>query len=193
MAGGIQLPAGLPEHAAQGVNNQTPFKFPRWELATRLQPCSKLLALKHSGTHPGYLLNPPQESLEHRPAPCARPRPIQAAPPRPSSGYLFQGSPRAFTLPTALSQAPGRALPWSASVQRWTLYGSASGAPPAPLHCRTNPLPVLQQWGKPRWPQRPRRPEGGAGCRPRPSSLIPAGTQQRPEGLWSAAGLCPSV
>lgn len=145
---------------------------------------------------PWMALKPPQESLEHRPAPRVRPRPIQTAPPRPFSGYKCTGSPGAFPLPTAHPQAPGPASPWSGSVQRWTLYGSASGVPPAPLHCRTNPLRVLQQLGKPRRPRRPllpRRPEGGAGCRPRPSSLIPAGTQQRPEGLWSVAGLCPSV
>lgn len=45
-----------------------------------------------------------------------------------------------------------------------------------------NPLPVPQRLGKPRWSQRPLLPEGGAGCPPRPSSLVPAGYTTVPRG-----------
>lgn len=84
--------------------------------------------------------------------------------------------------PTALLQALSAALPWSGSVQRWILCGSASGVPPALLHCRKNPLLVPQRWGKRCRPQQPLLPQGGAGCPLRPSSPVPVGYTTVPRG-----------
>lgn len=122
-----------------------------------------------------------------QPAPAARARGRCPLPRR-------RGPLRPGRAPSAARAAasPAPCSPWSGSAPRWTLCGSASGVPLAPLRCRTNPLraPPRRRRGRPRRrprpPLRPRPPVGGAGRRPRPSCPTPAGTQHRPAGAAAA-------